>query len=166
VSVECIVWALTDAPIESGCMEVVPGSHRLGPLPHAEMQDPGNLLSRGQTLASDLDRTKTAFMPVRAGQFSLHHTHLVHNSRPNRSHDRRIGLGISYIPTSAHCTSSARVTAMLVRGEDRYGHFDDERRPIEEAGPEERAFHAEAVARFRSMNAVESSENKIAVVKR
>jgi hypothetical protein len=55
---------------------------------------------------------------------------------------------------------------MLVRGEDRYGHFDDERRPIHEAGPEERAFHAEAVARFRAMNAVESSENKIAVVKR
>ena len=57
--------ALTDAPVESGCMEVVPGSHRLGQLPHAEMQDPENLLSRGQTLASDLDRTKTAFMPVK-----------------------------------------------------------------------------------------------------
>ena len=77
--------ALTDAPVEAGCMEVVPGSHKLGQLPHAEMQDPENLLSRGQTLAVDLDRTKTAFMPVKAGQFSLHHTHLVHNSRPNRS---------------------------------------------------------------------------------
>ena len=105
-------------------------------------------------------------MPVKAGQFSLHHTHLVHNSRPNRSHDRRIGLGISYIPTSAQCTSRNRVTAMLVRGEDRYGHFDDERRPTAEAGPAERAFHAEAVARFRAMNVVESDENKIAVVKR
>jgi non-haem Fe2+, alpha-ketoglutarate-dependent halogenase len=158
--------ALTDAPVEAGCMEVVPGSHRLGQLPHAEMQDPENLLSRGQTLAGEVDRTKTVFMPVRAGQFSLHHTHLVHNSRPNRSHDRRIGLGISYIPTWARCTSPTRVTAMLVRGEDKYGHFDDERRPIHEAGPEERTFHAEAVARFRAMNAVESSENKIAVVKR
>ena len=157
--------ALTDAPVEAGCMEVVPGSHRLGQLPHAEMQDPENLLSRGQTLASDVDRTKTAFMPVKAGQFSLHHTHLVHNSRPNRWHDRRIGLGISYIPASAHCTSSTRVTAMLVRGEDKYGHFDDERRPIHEAGPAERAFHAEAVARFRAMNAAES-DNRVAVVKR
>ena len=27
-----------------------------------------------------------------------------------------------------------RVTAMLVRGEDTYGHFDDERRPRAEAG--------------------------------
>jgi ectoine hydroxylase-related dioxygenase (phytanoyl-CoA dioxygenase family) len=145
--------ALTDAPVEAGCMEVVPGSHKLGQLRHAEMQDPENLLSRGQELAVDVDRSRTAFMPVKAGQFSLHHTHLVHNSRPNRSNDRRIGLGISYIPTHARCTAPSRVTAMLVRGRDRYGHFDDERRPTQEAGAEEQAFHAEAVARFRAMNA-------------
>ena len=51
--------ALTDAPIEAGCMEVVPGSHRLGQMQHAEMQDPENLLSRGQALAVDVDRTRT-----------------------------------------------------------------------------------------------------------
>jgi non-haem Fe2+, alpha-ketoglutarate-dependent halogenase len=157
--------ALTDAPVEAGCMEVVPGSHKLGQLRHAEMQDPHNLLSRGQALTVDVDRTKTAYMPVKAGQFSLHHTHLVHNSRPNRSTDRRIGLGLSYIPTSAHCTSSTRVTAMLVRGQDRYGHFDDERRPKIEAGPDERAFHEKAVATFRQMNADEAGA-KSATVKR
>ena len=129
------------------------------------MQDPDNFLSRGQELAVDVDRTKTAFMTVKAGQFSLHHTHLVHNSRPNRSTDRRIGLGLSYIPTSAHCTSSTRVTAMLVRGQDRYGHFDDERRPKIEAGPDERAFHEKAVATFRQMNADEA-DAKSATVKR
>ena len=78
--------ALTDAPVEAGCMEVVPGSHKLGQLRHADMQDTDNLLSRGQTLAADVDRSRTAYMAVKAGQFSLHHTHLVHNSRPNRSH--------------------------------------------------------------------------------
>jgi non-heme Fe2+,alpha-ketoglutarate-dependent halogenase len=145
--------ALTDAPVESGCMEVVPGSHKLGQLRHAEMQDTENLLSRGQTLAVDVDRSRTAFMPVKAGQFSLHHTHLVHNSRPNRSAHRRVGLGISYIPTYARCTAKNRVSAMLVRGTDKYGNFDEERRPVVEAGPEERAFHAKAVTRFREMNA-------------
>ncbi len=150
--------ALSDAPVEAGCMEVVPGSHKLGQLRHAEMQDPENLLSRGQELAVDVDRTRTAFMPVKAGQFSLHHTHLVHNSRPNRSTDRRIGLGISYIPTHARCTAPSRVTAMLVRGQDKYGHFDDERRPQAEAGAEERAYHTEAVARFRNMNAALSTK--------
>jgi ectoine hydroxylase-related dioxygenase (phytanoyl-CoA dioxygenase family) len=145
--------ALTDAPVEAGCMEVVPGSHRLGQLRHADMQDTDNLLSRGQTLAAEVDRSRTAYMAVKAGQFSLHHTHLVHNSRPNRSTQRRVGLGISYVPTHAHCTMPTRVSAMLVRGEDTYGHFDDERRPLVEAGPEERAFHANAVATFRRMNA-------------
>ena len=145
--------ALTDAPVEAGCMEVVPGSHKLGQLRHAEMQDTENLLSRGQTLTEEVDRSKTAFMPVKAGQFSLHHTHLVHNSRPNRSKHRRVGLGISYIPTHARCTARNRVTAMLVRGQDKYGNFDEERRPRVEAGPEERAFHAAAVQRFRAMNA-------------
>jgi phytanoyl-CoA dioxygenase PhyH len=157
--------ALTDAPIESGCMEVVPGSHKLGQLPHAELQDTDNLLSRGQTLSADVDRSRTAYMAVKAGQFSLHHTHLVHNSRPNRSGHRRVGLGISYIPTWARCTSPLRVSAMLVRGQDKYGNFDDERRPVEEAGAAERAFHAEAVARFRAMNAAES-EGAAVVVKR
>ncbi len=157
--------ALTDAPIEAGCMEVVPGSHKLGQLRHAEMQDPDNLLSRGQELSDGFDRSRTAFMPVKAGQFSLHHTHLVHNSRPNRSRDRRIGLGISYIPTWARCTASTRVSAMLVRGEDRHGHFDDERRPVEEAGVAERAFHAQAVEAFRKMNA-EQTDTRVAVTKR
>jgi non-haem Fe2+, alpha-ketoglutarate-dependent halogenase len=157
--------ALTDASVEAGCMEVVPGSHKLGQLRHAEMQDTDNLLSRGQELAIDVDRSGSVYMPVKAGQFSLHHTYLVHNSRPNRSNDRRIGLGISYIPTSARCTSSTRVTAMLVRGEDRFGHFDDERRPQLLAGPEERAFHARAVTTFRQMNA-DQAGGKVASVKR
>ena len=91
-------------------------------------------------------------MPVRAGQFSLHHTLLAHNSRPNQSDDRRIGLGISYIPTHVRCSSSTRLTAMLVRGTDAHGHFDDEPRPAVDFGAAERAFHAESVARFRTSN--------------
>src|SRR5262249_17862509 len=109
-------------------------------------------LSRGQTISAAFDKNRTEFMPVRAGQFSLHHTHLIHNSRPNLSADRRIGLGISYIPTSVRCTSTARVTAMLVRGADRYGHFADAPRPKIDFGEPERAAHADAVARFRASN--------------
>lgn len=152
--IQVTAWiALTDASIAAGCMEVIPGSHKLGQLHHAE--DAGaknNLLSRGQTITAEFDRGTTAFMPVRAGQFSLHHTLLVHNSRPNDSDDRRIGLGISYIPTHVRCTSTMRLSAMLMRGVDRYGHFDDEPRPTVDFGAAERAFHADAVARFRASN--------------
>jgi hypothetical protein len=41
---------------------------------------------------------------------------------------------------------------MLVRGTDRYGHFDDEPRPHVDFGAAERAAHADAVARFRASN--------------
>ncbi|MBV9860467.1 MAG: phytanoyl-CoA dioxygenase family protein, partial [Alphaproteobacteria bacterium] len=93
-AVQVTAWvALTDAPVESGCMEVVPGSHRLGQLHHGQFDSPHNLLSRGQTVTADFDRSETAFMPVRAGQISLHHTHLVHRSGANRTDRRRIGLG-------------------------------------------------------------------------
>src|SRR3954452_15759471 len=148
--------ALTDAPVESGCMEVVPGSHRSGQLHHGQTDSPHNLLSRGQTVTAELDRRHTTLMPVRAGQMSLHHTHLVHRSGPNRTEHRRIGLGISYIPTHVRCRSRTRLSAMLVRGTDRYGHFDDEPRPQTDYGPAERAFHAEAVARFREANREET----------
>jgi ectoine hydroxylase-related dioxygenase (phytanoyl-CoA dioxygenase family) len=139
-------------------MEVIPGSHKLGQLHHAEQSDSThNLLSRGQTITAALDTSRAEFMPVRAGQFSLHHTYLVHNSRPNRSADRRIGLGLSYIPTRVRCTSRTRLTAMLVRGTDPYGHFDDEPRPRVEFGAAEQAAHADAVARFRASNVEQTS---------
>jgi hypothetical protein len=95
-------------------------------------------------------------MAVGAGQMSLHHTHLVHRSGPNMSDHRRVGLGISYIPTRARCRCTTRLSAMLVRGVDRYGHFDDEPRPVADYGAAEREFHAAAVARFRDANREET----------
>jgi hypothetical protein len=92
-------------------------------------------------------------MNLKAGQMSLHHTHLIHRSGPNLSTDRRIGFGISYIPTSAMSRASTRPAAALVRGIDRFGHFDDEPRPVVECGETERAAHAAAVTRFRAQNA-------------
>ena len=46
---------------------------------------------------------------------------------------------------------------MLVRGTDRYGHFDDEPRPRVDFGATERAAHADAVGRFRISNAEQTS---------
>jgi non-heme Fe2+,alpha-ketoglutarate-dependent halogenase len=155
--VQVTAWvALTDAPVESGCMEVVPGSHKSGQLHHGQFDSPHNLLSRGQTVTDAFDTSGTTFMAVKAGQMSLHHTHLVHRSGANRSDHRRIGLGISYIPAAARCHCQTRLSAMLVRGVDRYGHFDDEPRPRTDYGSAERAFHADAVARFREANREET----------
>ena len=57
------------------------------------------LASRGQTTAN-VDASKAVNMELRPGEFSLHHEAIVHNSEPNNSDDRRIGLSVHYIPTS------------------------------------------------------------------
>jgi non-haem Fe2+, alpha-ketoglutarate-dependent halogenase len=155
-AVHITAWvALTDVPVESGAVEVVPGSHVRGQMQHGQFGDDSNLLSRGQTLTEDFARDGSVFMTLKAGQMSLHHTHLIHRSGPNVSSDRRVGFGISYIPTSATCRASIKQSAMLVRGVDRYGNFEEEPRPQSDYGPAEQAAHAAAVARFRAQNAEE-----------
>ncbi|HEV2185685.1 MAG TPA: phytanoyl-CoA dioxygenase family protein, partial [Stellaceae bacterium] len=62
-AVHITAWvALTDVPVESGAVEVVPGSHKRGQLHHGQFTDDRNLLSRGQTLTVDFAREGTEFM--------------------------------------------------------------------------------------------------------
>lgn len=144
--------ALTDATPEMGCIKIIPGSHSIGQRPHKDTTTPGNLLSRGQTIDHPLDYTKYVMMPLRAGQISLHHTHIVHASDPNRSSERRIGIGVSYIPTRCRLMNDVRVSAALVRGQDAHGHFDLEPRPTGDFDAGSRAAHAIAVDRFFESN--------------
>ena len=144
--------ALTDSTPEMGCVKLLPGSHVIGQQPHHDVTAPGNLLSRGQTIARKLDYDNHVMMPLRAGEISLHHTHLVHRSDPNQTDQRRIGIGVSYIPTHCRLINEGRVTASLVRGHDAFGHFDPEPRPAGDFDPASRAAHAEAVERFFASN--------------
>ena len=139
--------ALSDATPQSGCLRLLPGSHTAGPRPHVKGETRGNLLSNGQ-LVPDIEPDRAVWLPVPAGHFSLHHTHVLHESGPNQSDERRIGIGASYIPTRVRFTAPRRVTATLVRGRDNYGHFDPEVTPAQDFSPAARQFHAEAVARF------------------
>lgn len=144
--------ALSPSSTESGCVQVVPGSHRDGQLDHAAVKNAANLFANGQTVEVGADAPLDT-MPLAPGEFSLHHTHLLHNSMPNRSTDRRIGLGISYIPTRCRCTAAGRLTASLVRGVDRYHHFDLDPPPAADYDPQALAVHAEAVRRWHAARA-------------
>jgi non-heme Fe2+,alpha-ketoglutarate-dependent halogenase len=144
--------ALTDASPEMGCVKILPGTHVIGQRPHKDTSTPGNLLSRGQTIEHKLDYTKYVTMPLKAGQISLHHTHIVHSSEPNRTDRRRIGIGVSYIPPECRLVNDARVTAALVRGRDDFGHFDLEPRPVGDFDAAARAVHAGAVEQFFESN--------------
>lgn len=125
--------AITDANSENGCMRVMPGSH-LGPSQqHVETRHEKNLLARGQEIEG-FDEAGAVEMALEAGQFSLHHERLVHNSLPNRTDDTRIGLALFYIPPHVRSTIGRR-TACLVRGEDTYGHWDADPVPSVDRDP-------------------------------
>jgi non-haem Fe2+, alpha-ketoglutarate-dependent halogenase len=138
--------ALSDAPIESGAMKFLPGSHRRRKLPHHDTFHPDNLLSRGQEIAVVVDDADGVFVPLRAGEASLHHVKLVHGSEPNRTGDRRIGLAIRYIPPHVR-QLKVRDSATLVRGTDTHGHYDLEPEPNTDLDAAALAAHADAVSR-------------------
>lgn len=135
--------ALSPSHHENGCLRVVPGTQMLDQVEHVDMQDENNLLTRGQEIAVKVDETAAVELPLQPGEMSLHHIRLFHNSQPNQSDERRIGFAIRYIPTRVRQNTEYRGTATLVRGVDRYGHFDPEPRPLAELAPEALQFHAE-----------------------
>ena len=138
--------AFTEVNEANGYMQVIPGSHKIDQLPHVDTFHKDNLLSRGQEIAVDVDVTKAVGLAMHAGEMSLHHIKLVHGSAANRTNDRRIGLAIRYIPTYVRQTK-VRDSAMLVRGVDKYHHFDDEPRPVADLDEAALAAHADSVSR-------------------
>jgi non-haem Fe2+, alpha-ketoglutarate-dependent halogenase len=136
--------ALSPSTVESGCMRVVPGSHRLDLMPHTNTLAANNMLSYGQEVQAQVDEETAADLVLQPGEMSLHHAMIIHGSAPNMSQDRRIGYAIRYLPTRVKQISGWRDWARLVRGVDRFEHFDPEPMPSEYDTPEAHALHAEA----------------------
>ena len=150
--VHVTAWlALTDATAENGCMEFLPESHHGGQRPHRAGVVAGSVNRAGQAIVGAVDDKPAVHAPLRAGEFSLHHTLCLHRSQPNRSAGRRIGLAISYVPTSVeHLGVKHRTPAMLVRGVDRYGHFDLESAPNADMDAAARAAYARSYEGYRA----------------
>jgi non-heme Fe2+,alpha-ketoglutarate-dependent halogenase len=142
--------ALSDSSELSGCMRMIPGSHRRGLANHFDNPSEENIIRRGQTVSGYGPNDGVA-APLRAGEMSLHHTHTLHASGPNDSDDRRIGLTLSYIPTHVRPTLEALPSALLVHGVDRYGHFEPETRLAQELSPEARTAHRRATGLYNKL---------------
>ena len=144
-ALQVTAWvALSPATPESGCMQVVPGSHREGQKPHEATRSEDNILHHGQDASAHVDTAAAVAMPLQPGQASLHHGWLFHGSGPNRSGDRRIGLSLQYVAPSVRQLKTDLESATLVRGEDRYRHFRPEPPCTADFAPENLAFQAEA----------------------
>jgi non-heme Fe2+,alpha-ketoglutarate-dependent halogenase len=125
--------ALSAASEVAGCMTFISqqGAPRL--FHHKVNADANSINGAGQTIVEAFDQSAGVRATLKAGEFSLHHTLCAHSSPPNASSDRRIGLGISYVPTRVQHIGTIRMRAMLVRGDDRFGHFEHEPAPAEDA---------------------------------
>jgi len=142
--------ALTPSTRESGCMQVVPGTHR-AQVPHEDRFDDANLLSRGQEVAVEVDPATVVNVELQPGEMSLHHVLLFHGSEPNRSPLPRIGFAIRYVPTHVRQLSPIRDSALLVRGHDEFGHFEHEKSPESDLHPDAVARHGAVIDRQLSI---------------
>lgn len=136
--------AFTPSTPASGCMRVIPGTQR-EIVPHTDTFAPDNLLSRGQEIAVDIDPGRAVDIVLEPGQMSLHHVLIFHGSEPNRSRLPRIGFAIRYVPTRVRKVAGLRESATLVRGTDRFGHFDLEPVPSADLHPDAVAYHGRII---------------------
>jgi non-heme Fe2+,alpha-ketoglutarate-dependent halogenase len=143
--------ALSAATRASGCMKMIPGSHRLEQLPHVDTLAPDNLLTRGQEIAVAVDDSEAVYLLLQPGEISLHNIRTVHASEPNRSDERRIGVAVRYIAPHVKQINAAGDSAWLVRGEDRFGHFVHETPPKADMDPAALAEHARIMQLRRSV---------------
>ena len=125
------MWiALTPVTIENGCMQFLPGTHKLGQLPLAgnDVND-SNMLTSGQTVDFDPDSIESVPILLQPGEASLHHSFLIHGSLPNQTTDLRMGMTLIFHRPGLRQMGDSRTSALLVRGEDRFNHFDHEQPP-------------------------------------
>jgi non-haem Fe2+, alpha-ketoglutarate-dependent halogenase len=122
---EMTVWlAISDVTPENGAMRFIPGSHCSGLVEHRDTFARNNQLTRGQELALEVDEDQAVTVGLRAGEISLHHGSLFHASGPNQTGERRTGLAIRYIRPQMRQAVGGTDHATLVRGVDRFGHFN------------------------------------------
>ena len=143
--------ALSPATEESGCMKVLPGSHMGEVFPHSDEYNDNNLLTRGQEISTPIDESKTTLMALQTGQVSLHNVRIAHASGKNRTLDRRIGLSIHYIRPNARQLKSEWDSASLVRGKDRFNHFEHAPRPQVDLDKSAVNYHKKASNTFREI---------------
>ena len=105
--------ALDEALPENGCMMIIPGSHREGPMLHWTRRD-------WQICDSDVQLGKIAAVPLPPGGCLLFHSLLHHGTPPTRSQRRRWALQFHYRPQSIKPLpdSNLRLSVFGTEGKD------------------------------------------------
>jgi len=110
--------ALSPSNRKTGCMSMIPGSHRNAIKPHDDTYGEDNILTRGQVV-KDVDESTAVDLVLKPGQMSLHHGEIVHGSQPNTSDQRRVGFALqSYMSNDIQQTIGQNMW-LPVRGKPR-----------------------------------------------
>ncbi|MBJ6762289.1 phytanoyl-CoA dioxygenase family protein [Myxococcaceae bacterium JPH2] len=95
---ELQIWtALDEAPLDGGCLEVVPGSHRAG-----RVTQLGGVIPEDRVLAESAE-SRTVPLPVQAGEAILIHNHIWHRSGRGRPGLRRRAFSACYMSADTTC---------------------------------------------------------------
>ncbi|MEO0620485.1 MAG: DNA repair protein RecO [Pseudomonadota bacterium] len=128
--------ALTPSTLESGCMRMIPGTHKQGMFTHRDTFGENNILTRGQTIEG-IDESTAVDLALQPGEVSFHHPRTVHASAPNRSDQRRLGFTIqSYLPPHVVQTKGDGYV-QYGRGDDVFRNMLEVRRPTGTLVPDE-----------------------------
>jgi ectoine hydroxylase-related dioxygenase (phytanoyl-CoA dioxygenase family) len=100
--------ALTPSDSASGCMRVIPKSHKQGLLNHINVGDESNLLRRGEQVAT-VNEADALDVVLQPGEMSLHHSAILHRLKPNTSCGPRIGFIVRFVTDQI----TNRATSML-----------------------------------------------------
>jgi hypothetical protein len=93
------IWtALDDASEEAGCVEVVPGSHKLG------LATPLGGVVPDNHIADREANQRRLPLPARAGEAILIHNHVFHRSLVNRTGSPRRAISVCYMSATTRCT--------------------------------------------------------------
>lgn len=137
--------ALSPSNRDTGCMSMIPGSHKNDIRPHDDTFAQDNILTRGQVV-KDVDESSAIDLILRPGQMSLHHGEVVHGSQPNLSSERRIGFALQSYMSNEITQHIGKNMWLPVRGKMRdQSDFIPLSRP-------EKNMHANAISQRERVN--------------
>ena len=118
-------WIAIDrADRTNGCLEFMPGSHRLR-VPHVAVQGAGRFARKADP--AFVDETKKVSIELEPGEFVIFDRWLLHGSPANVSSQRRLGLAVRIIPPQVKVDISKmsprfpELGVQVIRGSDTAG---------------------------------------------
>ena len=125
--------AFHPSTVESGCVRYIPASHKKITV-HEIKPDTHNLLPMGQNAIIPPEQ-KFVDAILAPGQVVFHHEMVVHGSGPNNADHPRVGFSMHYVAPHVRETRFEGSTAMLLRGEDKYGYWNPDPEPEKDFDP-------------------------------